>query len=81
MTDTNPQTSPETIAPAKKAAPAAVPAKGTVTSRRKLRALGRKKRAFKLRTNPEFAKTYFEARTKRAADKKVAYRKRRTKKA
>lgn len=51
-----------------------------VTSRRKLRALARKKRTLKLRTDKEFAKGYFEARSKRSADKKTAYRKRHAKK-
>ena len=44
-------------------------------SRRTLRALGRNKRKLKLRTDKEFAKTYFEGKSKRSNDKKAAYRK------
>ncbi len=51
-----------------------------VTSRRKLRALARKKRTLKLRTDKEFAKTYFEGRSKRSTEKKAAFRKRHAKK-
>lgn len=51
-----------------------------VTSRRKLRAAARKKRTLKLRTDKEFAKGYFEARSKRSTDKKTAFRKRHAKK-
>ncbi len=49
-------------------------------SRKTLKALGRKKRIAKLRTNPDFRKAYFEGRSKRSNDKKVAYRKRHAKK-
>jgi len=38
-----------------------------------LRALGRKKRTAKLQENKEFAKTYFEAKSKRSNDKKAAF--------
>lgn len=44
-------------------------------SRRTLKAAGRKKRAQKLATDKAFAKTFFEGKSKRAADKKAAYRK------
>ena len=57
------------------------PATAKVTSRRKIRALARKKRTLKLRTDKEFAKAYFEARSKRSADKKTAFRRRHAKKA
>jgi len=44
-------------------------------SRRTLRAKGRKKRAAKLATDKDFAKTFFEAKSKRSADKKSGFRK------
>lgn len=52
----------------------------TVTPRAKLsrktrKTLGRKKRVVKLKTDKEFAKTFFEAKSKRAIDKKAAFRK------
>lgn len=50
-------------------------------SRRTLRTQGRKKRKEKLAGDQEFAKAYFDAKSKRSADKKVAYRKRHAKKA
>jgi hypothetical protein len=48
--------------------------------RRRKKAEGRKKRAQKLSTDKEFAKQYFESRSKRAADKKSAFRKKKTRK-
>jgi len=48
---------------------------GAVLSRRTLRAAGRKKRKLKLKSDVPFAKTYFEAKSKRSADKKSAFRK------
>jgi len=50
------------------------------TSRRKKKTEGRKKRTLKLRTNAEFAKQYFEAKSKRSTDKKSAFRKKKTRK-
>lgn len=47
----------------------------TPRSRKTLRKLGRAKRMQKLATNAEFAKTYFEAKSKRSTDKKSAFRK------
>ena len=44
-------------------------------SRKTLKAIGRKKRALKLRSDKEFAKTYFDAKSKRAIDKKSTFRK------
>ena len=49
-------------------------------SRRTLRKLGREKRKQKLKTDKEFAKTYFEARSKRSTEKKSAFRKKKSKK-
>lgn len=43
--------------------------------RRTKKTLGRSKRKLRLKTDKEFAKAYFEGRSKRAADKKSAYRK------
>ena len=48
--------------------------------RRRLRASGRKKLTAKLRTDKEFAKTYFEGRSKRSTEKKAAFRKKKSKK-
>jgi hypothetical protein len=53
--------------------------KGAI-GRRTKKKLGRDKRKAKIQTDKEFAKTYFEAKAKRAADKKVAFRKRNSKK-
>lgn len=49
--------------------------KKTVLSRRILRTLARQKRTLKLKTDSSFAKVYFEAKSKRSAEKKSAYRK------
>ena len=48
--------------------------------RRRKKAEGRKKRAVKLQSDKEFAKKFFEAKAKRAADKKSAFRKKKSKK-
>ena len=55
-------------------------ATASTPSRRTLRTAGRKKRALKLKTDKEFAKTYFTAKSKRSVDKKSAYRKKKNKK-
>lgn len=44
-------------------------------SRKTLRKLGRVKRMKRLKTEPEFAKAYFEGRSKRALEKKATYKK------
>lgn len=49
-------------------------------ARRKKKAAGRKKRAQKLKTDKEFAKTYFEGRSKRSNDKKSTFRKKKSRK-
>ncbi|HLE00681.1 MAG TPA: hypothetical protein VJB59_10510 [Bdellovibrionota bacterium] len=49
-------------------------------SRRRLRTEGRKKRALKLKTDKEFAKKFFEAKSKRSTDKKSAFRKKKMRK-
>ena len=54
--------------------------KTPVTSRKKIRAAARKKRKLKIRTDKEFAKTYFEGRSKRSIEKKAAFRKKKKKK-
>ena len=51
-----------------------------LNARRKKKSEGRKKRTQKLRSDVEFAKKYFEGKAKRAADKKSAYRKKKSKK-
>jgi len=53
--------------------------KGT-PSRRTLKKLGRDKRKKKLLSDREYAKTVFEAKSKRSTDKKSAFRKAKTKK-
>lgn len=45
-----------------------------------LRALGRKKRKAKLQADKEFAKTFFEAKSKRNTEKKAAFRKKKARK-
>jgi len=45
-----------------------------------LKAQGRKKRKLKLATDKEFAKTFFAAKSKRANDKKAAFRKKKARK-
>ena len=54
--------------------------KKPVTARRKLRALGRKKRAAKILADKEFAKTFFGAKSKRSTEKKAAFRKKKKQK-
>jgi hypothetical protein len=48
--------------------------------RRKKKAEGRKKRSVKLHTDKEFAKQFFESKSKRSTDKKSAFRKKKSKK-
>jgi hypothetical protein len=48
--------------------------------RRRLRTAGRNKTAAKLKTDKEFAKGFFEGKSKRALEKKAAFRKKKTKK-
>lgn len=49
-------------------------------ARRKARRAGKKKLMAKISTDKEFAKTYFGAKAKRAADKKSAFRKKKSRK-
>lgn len=62
-------------APAKTLSPAA-----QKNLRRKKKAEGRKKKAVKLKTDKEFAKAFFEGKSKRANEKKAAFRKKKSKK-
>ena len=48
--------------------------------KKKSRRAAKKKLVAKLRTNSEFAKTYFEGRSKRSNDKKSAFRKKKSRK-
>jgi len=48
--------------------------------RKRKKAEGRKKKAQKLQSNKEFAKSYFEAKSKRSTEKKSAFRKKKSKK-
>jgi hypothetical protein len=49
-------------------------------SRKTLKKMGRDKRKAKIASDKEFAKTWFEGKSKRSDDKKKAYRKRFAKK-
>jgi hypothetical protein len=49
-------------------------------TRRRKKTAGRKKRVLKLKTDKEFAKTFFEARSKRSNDKKSTFRKKKSRK-
>jgi hypothetical protein len=49
-------------------------------SRKGKKAEGRSKRKLKLQADKAFAKQYFEAKSKRSADKKSAFRKKKSKK-
>ena len=48
--------------------------------RRTIRKAARDKRKTKIHADKEFAKTFFEAKSKRSTDKKTAFRKKKTKK-
>lgn len=48
--------------------------------RRTIRKMARDKRKTKIVADREFAKTYFEGKSKRSAEKKVAFRKKKSKK-
>ena len=54
--------------------------KKSTPGRKTLRKVGRDKRNAKIATDKAFAKTYFEAKSKRATDKKSAFRKKKAKK-
>jgi hypothetical protein len=63
----------------------ATPVQGQVAApkaglRKKKKVEGRKKRVQKLKTDREFAKTYFEGKSKRSTEKKSAYRKKKNRK-
>jgi hypothetical protein len=66
------------VTSAKPTAGAATPA--VKVSRKKKKELGRKKRVLKLKTDKVFAKAYHEGKSKRATDKKAAFRKKKSKK-
>jgi hypothetical protein len=48
--------------------------------KKKARRAGKKKLVAKIRTDKEFAKTYFEGRSKRSTDKKSTFRKKKSRK-
>ena len=54
--------------------------KSKKTLRKAKKKVGRQKRVAKLKTDKEFAKTYFAGRSKRATDKKSSFRKKKSKK-
>ncbi len=66
-------------APAKKKGPKVTPSAKAKLSRKTLRDRRRKVMRVKLATDKEFAKTFFEARSKRSVARKSAFRKRHTK--
>lgn len=74
-TETQPASNQASGTQASAAKPALTP-----NQKRKAKAEGRKKRNLKLKTDKEFAKGYFEGKAKRAADKKSAFRKKKSKK-
>jgi hypothetical protein len=69
------ETTPASTTPAKSQDP-----KVLHNLRKKKKAEGRKKRSLKLKTDKEFTKQYFEAKSKRSNDKKSAFRKKKSKK-
>jgi len=48
--------------------------------KKKSKAEGRRKRSQKLKTDKEFAKTYFEAKSKKSSEKKSVFRKKKSRK-
>lgn len=71
---TNPETAtPETPKPAKKAPVA--PARPANWGRKRIKTEGRKKRRQKLATDRDFAKAFFDAKSKRSTERKSAFRK------
>ncbi len=52
--------------------------KASTPSRKKARRASKKKRVAKIRSDREYAKTYFEGRSKRSADKKSTFRKKKS---
>ena len=60
--------------------PANAEAAKAATARKFLRKQGRAKRSLKLKTDAEYAKTFFAARSKRSNDKKAAFRKKKSRK-
>ena len=69
---------PAAKAPKEKLTGAALAAKRS--ARRKAKTAGRAKRKLKLKTDKEFSKTFFEARSTRANAKKAAFRKKKSRK-
>ncbi|MBY0470583.1 hypothetical protein K2X30_05390 [bacterium] len=67
-----PAAAPE--APKKAAVPQVAPRPANI-GRRTIKTLGRNKRKLKLKNDKEFAKAFFEAKSKRSTEKKAAYRK------
>jgi hypothetical protein len=69
----NQTAAPETSAPAKAALN--LPTRKPGLGRKSLKKLHRQKKMMKITGDAEFAKAFFEARSKRAVDKKAAFRK------
>ena len=78
MADTPAATETET-APAKVAIPQNPPRPAN-WGRKRITTEGRNKRKLRLKTDREFAKTYFDAKSKRSTEKKSTFRKKKTKK-
>lgn len=74
------ETTETTTEAPKKKGPKTTPSKKAKLSRKTLKAAYRKKKAAKILADKEFAKTFFENRSKRSNDKKSAFRKRHAKK-
>ncbi len=85
MSEANTETTAPAAKPKAPAAPVKVYPRPTEKTalralRKHLRKKGREKRALKLVSDKEFAKTFFEARSKRSTEKKSAFRKKKSKK-
>ncbi len=77
MTSQTPEATASQTSPAKSQANTALVGE---KSRKTLKAEGRKKRSLKLKTDLEFSKKFFAAKSKKSVDKKAAFRKKKTKK-
>ena len=78
MSDT--QTAAEATPATEKAKVPQNPPRDAKWGRKRVRAEGRNKRNLKLKTDKEFAKAHFAAKSKRSTDKKSTFRKKKSKK-
>ena len=70
----------ETTKPAEKTKKAKLPIEESRKLRKKSRLAGRKKRTLKLRSDKEFAKQFFEGKSKRSTEKSSLFRKKKSSK-